>query len=77
MSPPLASGVLPVEKGPGVTSFQVVAYLRRLLGAPKIGHGGTLDPEAMPEDMGGPKGHRTKRPPLAIASLTSRARALR
>ena len=46
MSPPLASGVLPVEKGPGVTSFQVVAYLRRLLGAPKIGHGGTLDPEA-------------------------------
>jgi carbon-monoxide dehydrogenase large subunit len=27
---------------------------------------GTLDPEAMPEDMGGPKGHRTKRPPLAI-----------
>jgi len=26
---------------------------------------GTLDPEAMPEDMGGPKGHRTKRPPLA------------
>jgi aerobic carbon-monoxide dehydrogenase large subunit len=27
---------------------------------------GTLDPEAMPEDMGGPKGYRTKRPPLAI-----------
>jgi carbon-monoxide dehydrogenase large subunit len=27
---------------------------------------GTLDPEFMPEDMGGPKGHRTKRPPLAI-----------
>jgi aerobic carbon-monoxide dehydrogenase large subunit len=26
---------------------------------------GTLDPEAMPEDMGGPKGHRTKRLPLA------------
>ena len=26
---------------------------------------GTLDPEAMPEDMGGPKGYRTKRPPLA------------
>jgi aerobic carbon-monoxide dehydrogenase large subunit len=26
---------------------------------------GTLDPEAMPEDMGGPKGFRTKRPPLA------------
>jgi aerobic carbon-monoxide dehydrogenase large subunit len=27
---------------------------------------GTLDPEAMPEDMGGPKGFRTKRPPLAV-----------
>jgi aerobic carbon-monoxide dehydrogenase large subunit len=27
---------------------------------------GTLDPEIMPEDMGGPKGHRTRRPPLAI-----------
>ena len=40
------SGILPVEKGPGVTSFQVVARLRRLLRAPKIGHGGTLDPEA-------------------------------
>jgi carbon-monoxide dehydrogenase large subunit len=26
---------------------------------------GTLDPEVMVEDMGGPKGHRTKRPPLA------------
>src|SRR5712671_574247 len=26
---------------------------------------GTLEPEVMAEDMGGPKGHRTKRPPLA------------
>jgi len=41
-----ASGVLPVEKGAGVTSFQVVAHLRRLLRAPKAGHGGTLDPDA-------------------------------
>ena len=41
-----ASGVLPVEKGRGVTSFQVVAHLRRVLRAPKVGHGGTLDPEA-------------------------------
>lgn len=46
MSDPRASGVLPVEKGRGVTSFQVVAHLRRLLRAPKVGHGGTLDPEA-------------------------------
>ena len=27
---------------------------------------GTLDPEVMAEDMGGPTGYRTKRPPLAI-----------
>jgi tRNA pseudouridine55 synthase len=40
------SGVLPVEKGPGVTSFQVVAHARRILRAPKVGHGGTLDPDA-------------------------------
>ena len=40
------SGVLAVEKGPGVTSFQVVAHVRRLLRAPKVGHGGTLDPDA-------------------------------
>jgi tRNA pseudouridine55 synthase len=40
------SGVLPVDKGTGVTSFQVVAQLRRALRAPKIGHGGTLDPAA-------------------------------
>ncbi|HUZ75896.1 MAG TPA: xanthine dehydrogenase family protein molybdopterin-binding subunit [Stellaceae bacterium] len=27
---------------------------------------GTIDPEAMPEDMGGPKGYRTHRMPLAV-----------
>ncbi len=40
------AGILPVEKGPSVTSFQVVAHLRRVLRAPRIGHGGTLDPAA-------------------------------
>ena len=43
---PSRSGVLVVDKGAGITSFQVVARLRRLLPAPKIGHGGTLDPAA-------------------------------
>jgi len=42
---PLA-GVLVADKGIGVTSFQVVAHLRRILRAPKVGHGGTLDPMA-------------------------------
>ena len=46
MSQAQRSGVLSVEKGSGVTSFQVVAHLRRLLRAPKVGHGGTLDPDA-------------------------------
>jgi len=30
---------------------------------------GTIDPEFMPEDMGGPKGYRTKRPPLATGRV--------
>jgi tRNA pseudouridine55 synthase len=39
-------GLLLADKGPGVTSFQVVAHLRRVLRVPKVGHGGTLDPLA-------------------------------
>jgi len=46
MTSSLRSGILVVNKDPGITSFQVVAHLRRLLRAPKVGHGGTLDPEA-------------------------------
>ena len=42
----LLDGLLVAEKGEGVTSFQVVAHLRRVLRVPKIGHGGTLDPMA-------------------------------
>jgi tRNA pseudouridine55 synthase len=41
------SGILVLDKGPGVSSFQAVAHLRRLLGAHKVGHGGTLDPGAI------------------------------
>ena len=40
------SGILPLDKGAGLSSFQAVAHLRRVLRAPKIGHGGTLDPAA-------------------------------
>ena len=39
-------GILIIDKGSGVSSFHAVAHLRRLLGAGKVGHGGTLDPEA-------------------------------
>ena len=46
MSGPSRSGILVVEKGAGVTSFHVVAHLRRRLRVSKVGHGGTLDPAA-------------------------------
>lgn len=39
-------GILIIDKGSGVSSFHAVAHLRRLLRAGKVGHGGTLDPEA-------------------------------
>jgi tRNA pseudouridine55 synthase len=45
-APPVSDGLLLADKGPGVTSFQVVAHLRRILRASKVGHGGTLDPMA-------------------------------
>ena len=40
------TGVLVVDKGPGVTSFGVVALLRDALRVSRVGHGGTLDPDA-------------------------------
>jgi tRNA pseudouridine55 synthase len=40
------SGVLPIDKPLGWTSFDVVAVARRSLGAKRLGHGGTLDPLA-------------------------------
>jgi len=39
-------GILNVLKPPGMTSFDVVSYLRRILKIKKIGHAGTLDPGA-------------------------------
>lgn len=39
-------GFLNVLKPPGMTSAHVVAVARRLLGGAKVGHAGTLDPEA-------------------------------
>ncbi|MFA6308535.1 MAG: tRNA pseudouridine(55) synthase TruB [Clostridia bacterium] len=40
-------GILNILKPPGMTSFDVVAYLRGVLKTRKIGHTGTLDPEAV------------------------------
>jgi tRNA pseudouridine55 synthase len=39
-------GVFLVDKPMGITSFAVVARMRRLLGIKKVGHAGTLDPFA-------------------------------
>jgi tRNA pseudouridine55 synthase len=39
-------GVLNVDKAAGETSFTVVSRLRRLTGARRVGHAGTLDPLA-------------------------------
>ena len=41
-----ATGVLNVDKSAGETSFAVVNRLRRLTGAHRVGHAGTLDPLA-------------------------------
>lgn len=44
--PRFATGVLNVDKPAGETSFAVVNRLRRLTGAHRVGHAGTLDPLA-------------------------------
>ncbi|HZQ49464.1 MAG TPA: tRNA pseudouridine(55) synthase TruB [Candidatus Dormibacteraeota bacterium] len=41
-----AAGVLNIDKAAGETSFSVVRALRRLTGAHRVGHAGTLDPLA-------------------------------
>jgi tRNA pseudouridine55 synthase len=39
-------GILIIDKPKGVTSFSVVKEVKTILGARKVGHGGTLDPLA-------------------------------
>ncbi|MEP6479991.1 MAG: tRNA pseudouridine(55) synthase TruB [Rhodoglobus sp.] len=41
-----ASGVLLIDKPPGITSHDVVGRARKVMGTRKIGHAGTLDPMA-------------------------------
>lgn len=42
----MISGLMNVLKPPGMTSHDVISFLRRLYGIKKIGHAGTLDPAA-------------------------------
>jgi tRNA pseudouridine55 synthase len=43
---PQFSGVLIIDKAPGMTSHDVVSVVRRILGIRQVGHFGTLDPFA-------------------------------
>lgn len=40
------NGILNILKPPGMTSHDVVAYIRKVTGVKKVGHTGTLDPGA-------------------------------
>lgn len=44
--PPVVHGLLVVDKPAGVTSHDVVGMVRRRLGERRVGHAGTLDPDA-------------------------------
>src|SRR5205823_3278616 len=46
MSEQTPSGLLLIDKPPGVTSHDAVAAVRRAIGVKKVGHAGTLDPMA-------------------------------
>lgn len=61
LDPPGTAGFLVVDKPPGLTSHDVVDEARRWLGIRKVGHLGTLDPQA------------TGVLPLAIRSATKLA----
>jgi tRNA pseudouridine55 synthase len=39
-------GIVNIHKAEGMTSFDVIAKMRRILSMKKIGHAGTLDPDA-------------------------------
>lgn len=42
----MTSGIINVLKPPGMTSHDVVSFVRRTFGLKKVGHAGTLDPAA-------------------------------
>lgn len=37
-------GIVNLDKPPGPTSHEVVAWIKRIFNIPKAGHGGTLEP---------------------------------
>lgn len=69
-------GILVVNKPKGITSFDVIRQIRKLTGLKKIGHTGTLDPEAsgvLPLCIGkatGCSGFLTEKDKSYIAEMT-------
>jgi len=41
----IRNGVIIVDKPPGPTSHEVVAWIKKMFNIPKAGHGGTLEPD--------------------------------
>ncbi|MEM1009998.1 MAG: tRNA pseudouridine(55) synthase TruB, partial [Myxococcota bacterium] len=63
-------GLFLLDKAPGITSMQAVTRVKRLLGAKKAGHTGTLDPIAtglLPICLG----HATRLAPFLLQSHKS------
>jgi tRNA pseudouridine55 synthase len=46
MTNAITHGIVPVDKPLGLTSFDVVARMRRVFNQKQVGHSGTLDPQA-------------------------------
>jgi len=46
MTQTINEGIYPINKPRGRSSFSIVAQVRRISGVKKVGHAGTLDPEA-------------------------------
>jgi len=44
----LSLGVVNIDKPPGPTSHEVVAWIKKMLGVSKAGHGGTLERSSRP-----------------------------
>lgn len=43
----ITNGVINLDKPPGPTSHEVVAWIKKMFGLNKAGHGGTLEPASM------------------------------
>ncbi len=43
----IRKGMLVIDKPPGPTSHEVVAWIKRMFNVEKAGHGGTLEPSSL------------------------------